>query len=111
MATFGKGPKATKSDHTNHILSRHLDPVHPSWTKFGMDILLNLKNKPVEEFFFFLKIQDGRRAGGQKLNFDKISAQKSPFGLANGSWQMDLYRVQKQDGGLLGHELNMGEVI
>ena len=30
-------------------------------TKFGMDILLDLRNKHVEEFLIFLKIQDGRR--------------------------------------------------
>ena len=39
----------------------HLDPVHLIWTKFGMDILVDPRNKPVEGFFIFLKIQDGRR--------------------------------------------------
>ena len=31
------------------------------YTKFGMDILHDPRNKPAEEFFIFLKIQDGRR--------------------------------------------------
>ena len=39
----------------------NLDPVHRIQTKFGMDILLDPRNKPAEEFFIFLKIQDGRR--------------------------------------------------
>ena len=38
-----------------------MDPVHRIQTKFGMDILLDPRNKPAEEFFIFLKIQDGRR--------------------------------------------------
>ena len=37
------------------------DPVHPIWTIFGMDILLDPRNKPAEEFFIFLIVQDGRR--------------------------------------------------
>jgi hypothetical protein len=45
-----KGLKSTKFDSKNHISGRHLDPVHPIWTKFGMDILLDPKNKPVQEF-------------------------------------------------------------
>ena len=45
----------------NFISARHLDLDHPIRTIFGMDILLDPKNKPVEEFFIFLKIQDGRR--------------------------------------------------
>ena len=125
----------------NHIFLNNSDPVHPIWTKLGMDILLDIRNKPVGEFLIFLNIQDCRlrskvqnrpnltlqitfrlgiwirfigfrqnlawthyltlgiilwknfsflskskmAAGGQKLNFDIISAQKSHFGLANGS--------------------------
>jgi len=44
----------------NHILAWHLDPVLLIWIKFGMDILVDPRNKPMEEFFIFLKIQDGR---------------------------------------------------
>ena len=51
-----------------------------------MNILLDPRNKPVEEFFSKSKMA----AGGQKLNFDIISAQKSHFGLANGSLSSDL---------------------
>ena len=29
------------------------------WTKIGMDMVFDPKNKPTEEFFIFLKIQDG----------------------------------------------------
>ena len=43
------------------IFCNNLDPVHRIQTKFGMDILLDPRNKPAEEFFIFLKIQDGRR--------------------------------------------------
>ena len=54
-----------KSDFSNFwlkydIFAWHLDPVHLIWTKFDMDILVDPRNKPVEEFFIFLKIQDGR---------------------------------------------------
>ena len=45
----------------NHIFCNNLDPVHWIQTKFGMDILLDPRNKPAKEFFIFLKIQDGRR--------------------------------------------------
>ena len=41
-------------------LAWHLDSVHLIWTKFGMDIPLDPRNNPVEAFFIFLKIQDGR---------------------------------------------------
>ena len=44
-----------------------------------MDIQNDPRNKPAEELFIFLKIQDA--AGGQTLNFDKISAQKITFWL------------------------------
>ena len=37
-----KVQKSTKFDPTNHILARHLVPVHQIWKKFGMDILLDL---------------------------------------------------------------------
>ena len=39
----------------------NLDPVHRIQTKVGIDILLDPRNKPAEEFFIFIKIQDGRR--------------------------------------------------
>ena len=39
----------------------NLDPVYRIQTKFGMNILLDPRDKPEEEFFIFLKIQDGRR--------------------------------------------------
>ena len=42
-------------------ICNNLDSVHRIQTKFGMDILLDPRNKPAKEFFIFLKIQDGRR--------------------------------------------------
>ena len=54
-----KGPKLNKFDSTNHSLARHLDLVHQIWTKFGMNILLDPTNKPVEEFL--IQRQDSRR--------------------------------------------------
>ena len=56
-----KGPKTASFDPTNHVTAPHFDPVHRIQTKFGMDILLDPRNKPAEEFFIFIKIQDGRR--------------------------------------------------
>ena len=44
-----------------HIFASHLDPFHRIQSKFGMDILLDHRNKPAKDFFIFLKIQDGRR--------------------------------------------------
>ena len=37
-----------------------LDSAHLFWTKFGMDVLVDPRHKPVEEFFIFLKIKYGR---------------------------------------------------
>ena len=51
-----------------HIFCNNLNPVYRIQAKFGMDILLNPRNKPVEEFFIFLKIQDGRRRPKKKLS-------------------------------------------
>ena len=36
-----------------HIFAWHLDPIHLIWTKFGMDIQVDPRNKPVEDFFYF----------------------------------------------------------
>ena len=56
-----KGPKSAKIDPLNHVLARNSDPAHPIWTKSGIDILLDPRNKPVEEFFIYRKIQDDRQ--------------------------------------------------
>ena len=48
------------------------DPVHPIRTIFGMDILLDPRNKPAEEFFVFLKIQDGCLRSKEKHMFKGI---------------------------------------
>ena len=50
-----------------HIFASHLDPVHRIQSKFGMDILLDPRNTPAEEFFIFLNIQDGRSRHYGKL--------------------------------------------
>ena len=49
-----------------HIFAWHLDPVHRIQSKFGMDILLDPRNKPAKEFFFFSKSK--MAAGGQKFS-------------------------------------------
>ena len=49
----------------NHIFAWHLYPVHRIQTKFGIDILLDPRNKPAKEFFFFSKSK--MAAGGQKF--------------------------------------------
>ena len=56
-----KGPKSAKFDPANHISPLHSDPAIPIWTKCGIDILVDPRNKPAEETFIFIKIQDGRR--------------------------------------------------
>ena len=38
-----------------HIFAWHLDPVHRIQSKFGMDILLDPRNKPAKEFFHFFQ--------------------------------------------------------
>ena len=45
--------------YTFSMFFNNFDPVDRIQTKFGMDILLDPRNKPAEEFFIFLKIQDG----------------------------------------------------
>ena len=61
LVIFMKICDFTKFDPTNYITARHLNPVHPIWTKFDMNIKVDPRNKAVEEFLIFLKIQDGRR--------------------------------------------------
>ena len=36
-----------------------MDPVHPILTKFGMNILIDPRNKPADEFLIFLELQHG----------------------------------------------------
>ena len=56
-----KGPKLAKFDPANHISARHPDPALPIWTKCGIDILLDPRNKPAKQFFIYRQIQDGHR--------------------------------------------------
>ena len=84
MAAGGKGPKSAKFDPANHIS----DPAHPIWTKCGMDIPLDPRNKAAEQFFIYRKIQDGcRLVKGPKLaKFDPPKSQYGPAfesGLSN----------------------------
>ena len=66
----------------NNIFCHNLDPVHRIQTKFSMDILLDPRNKLVEEFFIFLKIQDGRWRS--KIEFRHNFGSKFTFRL--GKW-------------------------
>ena len=63
-------------------LCNNLDPVHRIQTQFGIDILIDPRNKPAEEFFFFLKIQDSRRRS--KIEFRHNFGSKFTFQL--GKW-------------------------
>ena len=67
-----KGPKSAKFDPANHISALHSDPAIPIWTKCGIDILLDPRNKPAEQFFIYRKIQDGHRLvkGPKSAKFD-----------------------------------------
>ena len=38
----------------NECFCNNLDLAHLIWTKFGMDVQLDPRNKPTEEFFIFL---------------------------------------------------------
>ena len=82
LVIFMKICDFTKFDPANYISARHLNLVHPIWTKFGMDIQVDHRNKAAEEFLIFLKIQDGHRRSKiefrQNLLKNRISA-----------WQMD----------------------
>jgi hypothetical protein len=48
-------------DSLNYILAQLTVSVCLILTKFGMDILLDPKNKSAQEFLIYRKIQDGRR--------------------------------------------------
>ena len=61
-----------------------------AWTYY-----LTLGTSLWKNFSFFLKSK--MAAGGQKVNFDIISAQNSPFGLANGSLSSDLDKIWQAD--------------
>ena len=58
---------------------------------FAWTYKLTLETKLRKKFTFFKKFK--MAASGQKLNFDKISAQKSHFGLANRSRSSDLDQI------------------
>ena len=59
-----------------------MDPFHPIWTEFGIDILHDFRNKPAVEFFIFLQIQDGR--WWSKIEFQQNFGSKITFRL--GKW-------------------------
>ena len=61
-----------------------------AWTYY-----LTLGTSLWKNFSFFLKSK--MAAGGQKLNFDIISAQRLHFGLANGSLSSDLDKIRQAD--------------
>ena len=61
---------------------------------FVMNILIELETSLRKNFSFISKSK--MAAGGQKLIFDKISAQKSHFGLANGSRSSDLDKIWQE---------------
>ena len=61
-----------------------------AWTYY-----LTLGTSLRKNFSFFSKSK--MAASGQKLNFDIISAQNSPFGLANGSLSSDLDKIWQAD--------------
>ena len=53
--------KREKRTPQNESFWNNSDPVHLIWTEFGMDILLDHRKTPAEEFLIFLKIQEGHR--------------------------------------------------
>ena len=53
-------------DSLNYILAQQTVSVCLILTKFAMDILLDPKNKPVQEFVIYIKIQDGHQGSKVK---------------------------------------------
>jgi hypothetical protein len=88
--------------YTFSMFCNNLHPVHRIQTKFGMDILLDPRYKPAEEFFIFLKIQDGRLRS--KVQNRPHFTHKSHFGSSFGSgssnldqiWQVDTTQPKEQ---------------
>ena len=74
MAARGQRSKIDQIWPTNHILARHLVPVHQIWTKFCMNILLDPLNKPAQQFLIYRKIQDGRW-GSKVQNLPNLTSQ------------------------------------
>ncbi len=72
----------------NYILAQLTVSVCLILTKFGMDILLDPKNKSAQEFLIYHKIQDGRR-GPKVQNWPNLTPQWH-FGSAFGSRSSDL---------------------
>lgn len=68
LVIFMKICDFTKFDPTNYISARHLNPVHPIWTKFGMNIKVEHRNKAAGEFSNFLEIQDGCWRSNHRVN-------------------------------------------
>ena len=80
-----------EEDPQNECFWNNLDPVQRIWTKFGMDILLDPRNKLAEEFSFFSKSK--MAAGGQRSEIGQISPHKSHFDSAFGSGSSDLDNI------------------
>ena len=59
----------------NYIWARQTNSVHLIWTKIGMDMILDPKNKSVKEFDFFFKIQDG--CWGSKIELGEFFGKKN----------------------------------
>ena len=87
----GGGRRRRRGGAQNECFWNNSDLVHLIWTKFGMDILIDPRNKPTEEFLIFLKIQDdGLRS---KVQIDQIWPNKLHFGSAFGSGSSDLDNI------------------
>ena len=81
--------------HKSHFFCNNLDPVHRIQTKFGMDILLDPRNKPADFFSFFSKSK--MAAGGQNSKIGQILPHKSQFGSSFGSGSSDLDQIWQVD--------------
>ena len=82
MVAFGQRSKIDQfRPHKLHSVP-HLDAFHLIGTKFDVDILFDPRNMRVEDFFIFLKFQDGRRRS--KFDFRQNFGSKITFWL--GKW-------------------------
>ena len=91
MAAVGQRSKIDQIWPHNDISALYLDLVHQIWTKFGMNILRDPKNKSAQEFLIHRKIQDGRQ--GSKVQNRPNLTNKSHFGSAFGSRSSDLDQI------------------
>ena len=91
MNCFVTGGVRRGEGEQNECFCNNLDLVYLIWIKFGMDIQLDPRKKPAEEFLIFLKIQDGQRR--LKVQNRSNLTPQTTFRSAFGSGSSDLDNI------------------